>query len=438
MSSTMRGRLRRTVLAGTAALALAATMATASAAPMDDPDTAKRSLDSQLDQLREELHDTEATLAAAFVALKETEARIPAAQAALDQAQGEVRAAEAADAQAAADLQLAQANEKKAEDELASTADQIVRGRGRVAAFAGQIYMEQGLGSINVAVDSNSPQQFADRLALVGAVMDSQHSTLSRLATAKASQTAQEAHLTALRGDSEAAKKKAEDAVKAKQAAQAAAASAKAEIDKLASDQRSQAANVQAQVEGQRQREAEMQAESDRLASVIQQRAEAARQAEAARRAAAAAAAAAANRPAPAPAPPQPTGGAMAWPLPGGAVTSEFGYRTHPITGTRRLHAGIDIATPCGQPIVAAMDGTVVSAGWAGGYGNQVVLDHGIQRGVPVSTSYNHMQSIAVNGGTVRRGQVVGYEGTTGFSTGCHLHFEVYQNGSPVNPRGWL
>jgi len=119
-------------------------------------------------------------------------------------------------------------------------------------------------------------------------------------------------------------------------------------------------------------------------------------------------------------------------------VTSEFGYRIHPITGTRRLHAGIDIATPCGQPIVAALDGEIISAGWGGGYGNRVVIDHGMQRGVPVATSYNHMQRIAVSGGRVTRGQVIGYEGTTGFSTGCHLHFETYVNGDPVNPRGWL
>lgn len=79
-----------------------------------------------------------------------------------------------------------------------------------------------------------------------------------------------------------------------------------------------------------------------------------------------------------------------------------------------------------------------MSAGWAGGYGNRVVIDHGWQRGVGLATSYNHMQSVAVGGGSVSRGQVIGYEGTTGYSTGCHVHFEVYENGSPVNPRRWL
>ena len=102
----------------------------------DDPDAQKRSVDSALSQLREDLHDTEAGLAAAYLALKETEAKIPGAQAALTAAEGQLAAAQAADAQAAADLKLAQANEKKAEDQLAATSDQIVAGRGRVAAVS--------------------------------------------------------------------------------------------------------------------------------------------------------------------------------------------------------------------------------------------------------------------------------------------------------------
>ena len=73
-----------------------------------------------------------------------------------------------------------------------------------------------------------------------------------------------------------------------------------------------------------------------------------------------------------------------------------------------------------------------------GGYGNQIVVDHGIKRGVSLSTTYNHLQSFAVRSGEVKRGQVIGYTGTTGSSTGCHLHFETRTNGTPVDPRGWL
>jgi murein DD-endopeptidase MepM/ murein hydrolase activator NlpD len=74
----------------------------------------------------------------------------------------------------------------------------------------------------------------------------------------------------------------------------------------------------------------------------------------------------------------------------------------------------------------------------SGGYGNELVIDHGLIRGVDLTTTYNHLSSFLVTGGHVSRGQVVAYSGTTGFSTGCHLHFETRQDGTPVNPRNWL
>jgi murein DD-endopeptidase MepM/ murein hydrolase activator NlpD len=125
-------------------------------------------------------------------------------------------------------------------------------------------------------------------------------------------------------------------------------------------------------------------------------------------------------------------GGGMATPTPG-PVTSPFGWRTHPVYGDRRFHKGIDIGAPCGTPVVAAQSGTVQSASWHGSYGNIVVVDHGNG----LSTAYAHLQGFGASG-SVQRGQVIGYVGTTGLSTGCHLHFEVRQGGEPVNPAGYL
>jgi murein DD-endopeptidase MepM/ murein hydrolase activator NlpD len=119
-------------------------------------------------------------------------------------------------------------------------------------------------------------------------------------------------------------------------------------------------------------------------------------------------------------------------------VTSGYGRRYHPVLHYWRLHAGTDFGAACGTPVRAAASGSVVRAGWAGGYGNQLVLDHGRMRGRHVATSYNHLSRILVRGGSVRRGQVVAYSGTTGLSTGCHLHFEVYVGGRTVNPMAWL
>lgn len=99
------------------------------------------------------------------------------------------------------------------------------------------------------------------------------------------------------------------------------------------------------------------------------------------------------------------------------------------------LHAGIDISAPNGTPIVAAASGTVYSAGWLGGYGNAVVIVHS----GGLSTLYAHQSSLAVSSGSsVSQGQTIGYVGSTGFSTGNHLHFEVRLNGSPVDPLGYL
>jgi murein DD-endopeptidase MepM/ murein hydrolase activator NlpD len=116
-----------------------------------------------------------------------------------------------------------------------------------------------------------------------------------------------------------------------------------------------------------------------------------------------------------------------------GHITSYFGYRYHPILHFSRFHAGLDIGASWGSPIVAAGDGRVVAAGWAGGYGREVQIAHG---GGLVSL-YGHMSQIAAEPGSyVRQGQVIGYVGSSGLSTGPHVHFEVRQSGQPVNPLG--
>jgi murein DD-endopeptidase MepM/ murein hydrolase activator NlpD len=114
-----------------------------------------------------------------------------------------------------------------------------------------------------------------------------------------------------------------------------------------------------------------------------------------------------------------------------GPITSYFGNRYHPILHFTRFHAGVDIGASWGSPIVAAADGRIVAAGWAGGYGREVQIAHG---GGMLSL-YGHMSEIvAAPGSFVRQGQLIGYVGSSGLSTGPHVHFEVRQGGQPVNP----
>ena len=127
---------------------------------------------------------------------------------------------------------------------------------------------------------------------------------------------------------------------------------------------------------------------------------------------------------------PQQSSAGMTWPV-AGRITSYFGYRYHPILHFTRFHAGIDFGASWGSPIVAAADGQVAAAGWAGGYGRQVRIAHG----GGVVTSYSHMSEIVAQPGSyVHAGQLIGYVGSSGLSTGPHLHYEVMRNGTPVNP----
>ena len=125
-------------------------------------------------------------------------------------------------------------------------------------------------------------------------------------------------------------------------------------------------------------------------------------------------------------------------------ISSEYGWRKNPVSGVNKLHAGTDFAAPGGTPIYAAASGYVQVAGWSsGGYGNYVIIYHGkMSDGVAYSTLYGHMRSVATSAGKyVKQGEIIGYVGSTGNSTGNHLHLEVWRGGSKanaVNPRGYI
>lgn len=132
-------------------------------------------------------------------------------------------------------------------------------------------------------------------------------------------------------------------------------------------------------------------------------------------------------------------GGGFILPVQGARISSPYGARIHPIFKTRIFHTGIDYAAPMGTPIKASNAGKVIYSGWYGGYGKVVIIDHGSCTGQPTTTLYAHMlkQNVTV-GQNVTRGQVIGFVGSTGYSTGPHCHFEVRINGKHQNPNKFL
>lgn len=127
--------------------------------------------------------------------------------------------------------------------------------------------------------------------------------------------------------------------------------------------------------------------------------------------------------------------GGLVWPAPSGSAGSGYGWRTHPIYGTRKFHKGTDIPAPGGSPVLAAKAGTVSQSYYSSSYGNYIVISHG----GGLMTAYAHLSSRLVSAGaSVSAGQQIGKVGSTGNSTGNHLHFEVYVNGSTVNPMNYF
>jgi murein DD-endopeptidase MepM/ murein hydrolase activator NlpD len=409
-------------------------------APLSQADTAgdKKKLDAEIAALRTALEDTSQDLAKAFVELHRTRAELPHARLALAAAEAAQTRADRENQRTATALAVAQANAAKATDALLKNARDSQVVRDRLGNLVRDDYQQGGVSTLSIALEATSPDDFTNRMILMDTVLRLRQETLRGLGAVRAEGQAARAHLVAVRRQAADLKVQAEAGLARATAARTTAAAAKTKLDLLYAAQSRYKATVAAKKAQEIANVNKMQAQSDSLARELAARARAAREAAARAKSARDAAARAANRPVP-PGPPQ-SSGPLSYPV-NAPVSSEFGMRFNPVLLYRRLHAGIDFAVGCGSPVHAAADGNVILTlpqGQSGGYGNQLVIDHGLMRGVDLTTTYNHLSSFVVRGGHVSRGQVVAYSGTTGVSTGCHLHFETRENGTPVNPRTWL
>ncbi len=385
-----------------------------------DPRERKKQVDSSIEELQEALSGTSAELQAAYDALAATQAQVPVAQQALDDALAAEAAAEQLDAELAVRLEAARTTRETAQADLDASTVAIQETRTDIGRMAGEVY-RSGVVSpqLSIALGAQSPDDFATRYTMADTVLRARIGTLDELGEKQATQSNAQARLDAVEVEVTDLREQAAAALEAAEQARADATARRKELDALVAAQQSATAQIEARKAEEQTRLDAYEVEQAALAAELRRIAE-----EEARKARAA------GRAAPAPA----TGnGSLSRPV-DGYITSGFGYRIHPIYGTRRLHAGTDFGSPCGTPVRAAAPGRVVSAGGAGGYGNRIIVSHGSG----TATTYNHLSDYAVRGGSVSRGQVIGYVGTTGSSTGCHLHFEVRINGNPVNPMGYL
>jgi len=390
----------------------------------------KKKLDTDIAALRLALEGTSRDLANAFVELQRTRAQLPRARRALAAADAARAAADRQNQAMAAAVAVAEANEAQARDVLAKNARQRQAVRDQLGNLAREDYQKGRVSGLAIALEATSPEELTDRILMMDTVMRVRRTTLRGLDTIRAQGRAAEAHLVAVRRQVAGLKVEAEASLARATAARGTAAAAKTRLDRLYAAQSRYEETVVAKKARQLANLRKMQAQSESLTRVLAARARAAREA----------AARSGRQPGSGSAQQGGGTGSLSYPV-NAPVSSQFGPRVDPVLRVWRLHAGIDFAVGCGSPIYAAAAGDVIMTtpeSQSGGYGNRLVIDHGFHRGFDLTTTYNHLTRFVVTSGRVARGQLVAYSGTTGFSTGCHLHFETRQDGTPVNPGRWL
>ena len=430
---------RRIAVRLTALGVLAATASTLALAPVSaaDPRGDKAKLDRDIAALRGQLEDTSADLANAYVALHRTQAQMPAARQALAAAQAALAAAERHNQEVATQLAVARANEAKAAAMMAVNAKATENTLDAVGNLARESYQQGSvgaMGSLSVALSAQSPDDFATRIATLGQINRLQDGALRDLATMRAEGRAQQFHVVAVRAQIADLKVQAERAVAAAGVARNAAARAKASLDALVARQAAAARVVEAKKARERARMDGMQAESDRLQACSPPGPGPPGKGRPGGRRPRAGRPAARVRPGPRPGRrlPQHAGQRagvlrVRLPLPPGAAHHPPARRDrlrrqlrHPRARRGRRRRG---DAPAGAAAATATGSWSTTACTAG---------------TDLTTTYNHLTSIVRGSGHVSRGQLIGYSGTTGLSTGCHLHFETCQDGVPVNPRTWF
>jgi murein DD-endopeptidase MepM/ murein hydrolase activator NlpD len=403
-------------LAAVASLVCTASVGLATTTPAaGDPRHDARNASRRAQRAEAILENATAAARVAAVRLEQATGAMPAAQQKVATSRGTVAAATVAANTARRQADAARSSYETAAARFEQAQQQVVQARQRVDDIASASYMGGNFAALNVLVGARGPQDAMDRLDLVDQVMQKQQAGVAEVTAARRAVRIEQDQAGLAKRTAEAAEREAADKLAAAHAAEAAAERAQAAVVALTNTRaralavaNSQRAAVLAQYRQAKAEEARIQAALARYdhknggGTAIN------------------------------------LGGKLLMPV-HGWKSSDFGERYDPYYRIWQLHAGVDIAAPGGTPIHAAADGRVIQAGWNGGYGNYTCVSHGRVHGQGFATCYGHQSQILVHVGEyVRRGEVIGKVGSTGASTGYHLHFETRFSGVPKNPLQYL
>ncbi len=414
----------RTILACTVLL-VTGVGAVAPHAMAEDLRDRQREVRDKMRNAQGDLHESSKALAAAARRLDRTRAALASAQMRLTKAQAQVAEAVRLDTLMQARLQAAEHKLALARVALDAARKRVVVQRAAIGELAASNYAhgDPKLMGLAVMLNSTDPAEVTSQMNTIDSLMSKQTTLLTDLKEARAQMVAEEAKVEKAKEAVAAQRQEARANLVRRQGLERSAASAKAEVANLVvRDRAAQAQAASARRADQAQLNA-LKKQEDRIRAQILERARK-------QRAAARAGGDGGFK--------GDAGTFLQRPVPG-EVTSPFGYRRHPIYGYWGLHDGTDFSAPCGIPNRAAGSGTVISKYWSDVYGNRLYLDLGQVNGKNMTVIYNHLSGYSANTGErVSRGEVIGYGGTTGWSTACHLHFTVLLNGSPVDPMNYL
>lgn len=441
----MFSTLRKPLIASALGFLLLVSAAIPSSADSkSDLERKKDGVNQRIDGAKKDFNESSKKLSDSVTALKAAQVSLARAEKSLSETSGQLAVARARDSQMQARLAESEAALDRSILELKSGTRSAARAEEQVREYTLQSLQEgsSGLRAFNDLLRGASPASFTEQMSLNDSVSDAQLAVMQRLDASKVVLRLRRDKVRSLRDEVATARRQSAANLLVKRSLETRAKEQTAQVGELVADRadaKATATKTVAEDAAQlREFEVERTKLSERLRALAAAELAKKKKAEEERKKAAPRQTPTHN--APDKAPPGSNGGSSTLFRPvNGRVTSPYGMRVHPVTGVYKLHDGTDLGAGCGTPIKAAANGTVLERYYNRAYGNRLIVNHGIMRGVNVVTTYNHAARYIVSAGQrVSRGQTIGYVGSTGYSTGCHLHFMVITNGSTVNPMSWL